>query len=59
MKTLQEEMIKNFEPVVSIEVKDIGMGRKSEVILKKIFLALSREHRTLVNKENGVIYIGK
>jgi len=59
MNSLQEAMLKSFNPVVSIEIKDIGQGRKSEPILKEVFLALAKRHRTLVNKENGVIYIGR
>ena len=56
---MQEALLREFEPVVSIEIKDIGQGRTSEVVLEDVFLALVRKHRTLVDKENSVVYIGR
>lgn len=59
MRTLQEEMLKNFNPVVSIEIKDIGMGRKSEVILVEIFQSLAKRYKILIDEKNDIIYVGK
>ena len=38
MNSIQKAILKNFNPAVSVEIKDIGQGRKSVVLLKKVKL---------------------
>jgi hypothetical protein len=59
MDSIQKALMESFNPVVSVEIKDIGQGKRSEVILKQVHHTLSKNHKVHIDRENSVIYIGK
>ncbi len=56
---IQAMYLKAFDPKISVKVTDLDTGKVPKDFLRQIEKTLSLTHRTFLDQENGVVYIGK
>lgn len=59
MSSIQDSYLKALNPTVSVKVTELNGKKIPEQIIKDIYATLTYKYRTFLDKENGVIYVGK
>ena len=60
MNSMQEAYLKTLKPTTAIKISKLTLGKKStDEITKEVHSTLSYKYKTFLDKENGVIYVGK
>jgi len=56
-QVMRQKMVKAFEPEVAISVVHLGKVNIATAITKEIFVFLEKKHQTMLDSDNGVIYL--
>lgn len=59
MSSLQDSYLKSLNPTVSVSIANLDGKKLPEQIIKDIHAMLTYKYRTFLDKERGVIYVGK
>ena len=59
MNSLQESYLKSLNPSIAVKVEDLNGKKHIKDVIRTIHQALLYKYNTLLDEENGVVYIGK
>lgn len=59
MNSIQDSYLKSLNPSVSVKVTELNGKKIPEQIVKDIHATLTYKYNTFLDKENGVIYVGR
>lgn len=59
MNSMQDLYLKSLNPHIAVKIEGLTGGKYVEDVIKNIHSTISYKYKTFLDKENGVIYVGK